>query len=98
NPRAERWRVGFASCLSRTSPSQVPGDVDDDDALFSLEQEKQLEQLHALVVKEVLPPVADHEFGQKHGDLAVGVLLLQFQDVVHQRVDDQADVGVQSDK
>jgi hypothetical protein len=41
--------------------SQVPGDVDDDDALFSLEQKKQLEHLHALVVQQVLPPVADDE-------------------------------------
>jgi len=46
------------------------------------------EQLDALIVQQVLPPVLDHKFGKQNSDLAAGVLILELKDVVDQRPDD----------
>ena len=63
---------------------RVPGDVDDGDAGVASHQEKELEELGALVVEGRLPPVFDDELGDEDGDLALGVVLLELQDVVDQ--------------
>jgi hypothetical protein len=53
---------------------QVPGDVDNNDALVTSPEEQQPEELSALVVERGLPPVFDHEFGDEDGDLTLGVV------------------------
>jgi len=81
--------LSVVPCENRPAGAlQVPGDVDDDDALVALEQEEQLEELDALVVEEVFPPVFDDEFGEEDGDFAAGVLVFEFEDVVHEGADD----------
>jgi hypothetical protein len=73
--------VGWDGALGRInlcSGFEIPGDVDDDDAAVAAEEQEQLEELRALVVEEVLPGVADDQLGDEDGDLALGVLLLDF--------------------
>ena len=50
---------------------EVPGDVDDDDALIAVDKKEQLQQLSALVVERCLPPAFDNEFGNEDGDLTI---------------------------
>ena len=44
----------------------------------------------ALVVEGGLPPVFDYELGDEDGDLAVGVVLFDFEDVVDEGGEDEA--------
>ena len=50
---------------------QVPGDVDDDDALIATDKKKHLQQLGALVVERSLPDVYKRQC-RNLGDLAFG--------------------------
>src|SRR5580704_3427662 len=63
---------------------QVPGNVDDDNALITADKKEQLEQLSTLVVKRSLPPVLDYELGNQDGDLASRTFAFKLQDVVDQ--------------
>lgn len=69
---------------------EVPGNIDHRDARISTHQQKQLQQLSPLVVKRSLPPVFDHELGNKDGDLTIGMVTLDFQDVLDERRYDEA--------
>ena len=53
------WTQSY-SCVVRL---EIPRDVDDDNSLVTPDEEQQLQQLNALVMKEVLPPVLNHELG-----------------------------------
>ena len=70
---------------------EVPGDVDDDDALVAADEEQQLKELRALIMKEVLPPLFHDEFGNQDGDLAVRMAGFEQQDVVNQWHEDEAE-------
>ena len=66
---------------------KIPGNIDDEDSLVSLHQQKHLQQICALVVEQILPPMAHDQFGHKHGDLAVlvGLLLLRMKSITGAR-------------
>ena len=56
------------------TPSQIPGNIHHHDPLVPLEQQHQLQYLHALVMQQILPPMPHHELRQKHGYFAPGVV------------------------
>ena len=70
---------------------EVPGDVDYGDALIASDQQEEFQDLGALVVEWGLPPVFDYEFGDEDGDLSFGVVVLDLEDVVDQREEDEAE-------
>jgi hypothetical protein len=63
--------------------SKIPGDIDDHNALIAAHQQKQFQHLGTLVVQRSLPPAPNDEFGNKDGDLAVGGLAFDFEDVIN---------------
>jgi hypothetical protein len=58
-------------------------------APVSLEIQHGFQGRSALVVEHVVIPVPFDDFGNDHGDLAVGILARELQDVVHNRRDDE---------
>ena len=80
------------ACLSYCDGSglQIPGDVDDDDALITANKKEQFEQLSPLVVERSLPPVFDHQLGHQDGDLTIRMVALDLQDVLDERCYDEA--------
>jgi hypothetical protein len=77
------------SCRRRPE-LQVPGNIDDHNALIPAYKKKQLQQLSPLVVKRSLPPVFDDELGDEDGDLTIRMVALDLQDVLDERHDDEA--------
>ena len=75
---------------SGRSGLEVPGDVDYDDALVSSDEEQEFEELGSLVVEGSLPPVFDDQFGDEDGDLTVGVVMFDFEDVFDEGDEDEA--------
>ena len=69
---------------------EVPGNIDDEDSLIAFDEQHELEQVGALVVEEILPPVLDDQFGHEDGDLAVLVGLLLLENEIQYRSDDEA--------
>jgi hypothetical protein len=97
--RAEvRYRLDEVHRFRFALALQVPGDIDDDDALIAAHQEQEFEELRSLVVEEVVPQAADDEFGKQDGDLAVGVVALDLQDVLDERHENKAVGGFERDK
>ena len=102
--RARRPRYGknSSSCFAFRSkqsmvsapPSVLGNDVpryrNQDRLGTPLGQQVGLEQFRALVMQEVLDPMRLHQLGDQHGDLPVGVFLLQFQYVIDDGIDDEA--------
>ena len=54
-------------CIPLSVKLQIPGDVDDRNPLIAAHQEKQFENLGALVVERRLPPVFNNREYQKRG-------------------------------
>ncbi len=71
--------------ISRSTPLEIPGNVDDDDAAVATEQKDYLEQIGAAVVEEVLPPVADDQLRHQNADFLKLGLALDFEDVIDDR-------------
>src|SRR5215470_12653580 len=55
------------------SRPDVPGHVDEDDALGAFEQDEPLQDFGALVVQRIVVPVPLHQLGHDHRDLTAGV-------------------------
>src|ERR1700682_5883806 len=70
-------------CTQRMdSGFDVPGDVDEDDALVALQQDEPLQDFGAFVVQGIVIPVALDQLGHDHRDLAAGVFGFDLQNVV----------------
>ena len=69
---------------------QVPGHVDDDDVAVAAHEKEDLEQVGALVVQEILPPVTDDQLRHEDEDAAALIFNAQLDDVVDQRLQDVA--------
>ena len=77
-------------CIPLSVKLQIPRDVDDRNPLIAAHQEKQFENLGALVVEWRLPPVFNDQLGNEDRDLAIGMLTLNLENVFYQRHQDEA--------
>ena len=66
---------------------EVPWNVNDDDALVAPEQKKRFQDGSALVVEQIVIPMALHELGNQNSNLLIRILSLGFEDVVHNRAE-----------
>src|SRR5690606_22487968 len=82
--RARRGRLGAA--LEPVGGLQLPRDAGHHDA--RLEQQPALQPQRALVVQQLLPPVADDVLGDEHGDDVAGALAADALDVGEDRAGD----------
>jgi hypothetical protein len=85
----KKARPACRNCTGR-SGLQIPGDVDDDDALIPTYKKKQLQQLSTLVMERSLPLMFNDELGNEDGDLTIGMVALDLQDVLDERCYDEA--------
>lgn len=65
---------------------KVPGDVDHDDSLVSLDQQNKFQQIRALIVEQVFIPVLYDEFRHEDRNLSVAYLLLFGKNMLYQRL------------
>lgn len=64
--------------------------MDHHDALIPAYQQRKLEQLNPLVMQGSLPPAFDDQFGHQDRDLAIRMVMLNFQNVLDKRHDHKA--------
>src|SRR5271165_682448 len=69
-------------------PLKIPGNIDDQSSLVALYQQEHLQQVRALVVQQILPPVGHNQLGNQDSDLPVLVVLLLLEnEIQHGRED-----------
>src|SRR5467141_4657915 len=68
----------------------MPRNVNNGDSLCLPSQKCSFQPGSALIVEEVLIPMFFHQFRNDYGDLAVRILPLKIQNVLHDRTDDEA--------
>src|SRR5580658_4575151 len=71
-------------------PFEIPGNIDDQSSLIALDQQHDLQQVRALVVEQILPPVGHDQLGNQDGDLPVFVVLLLLENEIQHRGEDVA--------
>lgn len=87
------YRPG-ARCAGSAVFFQIPRDIDHRDTLVTSEQEHRLQCLWTIVVEQVKVPPALHEFRDQYGEMSIRVPLLQFQNMVHNRTDNEPKMRV----
>ncbi len=76
--------------IFRSTSFHVPRNVDDDDPSVATDEKKDLEQSRAAVVKQILPPAADDQFGDEDADLSGCRFAFGVEDAIHQRLEDES--------
>src|SRR5713101_2923564 len=84
--RCERSLVGRIGA----SGAEIPGNVNHNDPLIALQQKKRFQNRGSFVVKKVVIPAALNEFRDQNSDLLVRTTPLRFENVLHDRGEDQS--------